>query len=264
MNGILDEIIANKRHEVEAQKHIVSEDQIFEMARSAKRSPLSLSKAVAGNYSGVIAEFKRCSPSRGNIHPNADTESVIKSYVAHGAPACSITTDTRFYGGSITDLMIANKCVDVPLLRNDFFIDKYQIAQSFIAGADAVNLIAAILSRVDIAAMVELAHYFNMEAVVEVHTLKDIEKIPEDTDIVSVSNRNRSTMITDVDSSYNLIGRLPQNMMKITASGICSHYDIHRLRTIGYSGFIIGETFMKKDSPGQALHDFLNPVRHTT
>lgn len=234
------------------------------MARSSKRPTLSLKNAISGNYSGIIAEFKRCSPSRGNIHPNADAQEVIKSYVAHGACACSIMTDTRFFGGSLTDLFIASKCVQVPLLRNDFIIDKYQIAQSYISGADAIILIASILSRNDIAAMVELSHLFNMETIVEVHTIEDIKKVPNDSDMVSVSNRNRDTLITDVDSSYNLIGRLPKDKVKVAASGICSHYDIHKLRTIGYTGFIIGETFMKKESPGQALHDFLNPVKHTT
>lgn len=262
MKGILEAIIANKRNEVAAQKLLISEDQMFDMARSHRRSPLSLRQAITGNYSGIIAEFKRCSPSRGNIHSGADAETVVKGYAANGAAACSIITDTRFFGGSLADLAIASKCVELPLLRKDFIVDKYQIAQSYIMGADAILLIAAVLTKHEMEAMAELAHYFNLETLVEVHDAREIEKIPAQADIVGVNNRNLGNFVVDVDSSYNLISRLPQDMVKIAESGICSHYDIHRLRTIGYSGFLIGETFMKKSSPGQALHDFLNPTKN--
>ncbi|MCH4156920.1 MAG: indole-3-glycerol phosphate synthase TrpC [Muribaculaceae bacterium] len=259
MKSVLESIIANKRVEVEAAKLIISEDQIFEMARQRKREPLSISRAINGNYSGIIAEFKRRSPSKGNIHPCADVREVVPGYEANGAAACSIITDTRYFGGSLADLAIANQYSGIPLLRKDFMIDKYQVAESYIYGADAILLIAAVLSKEEMAGMLELAHYFGMEALVEIHSADEVEKIPLGADLIGVNNRNLHTFVTDVDASFNIFPRLPKEAVKIAESGICSHNDIHKLRTIGYSGFLIGETFMKKDNPGSALYSFLNP-----
>ena len=259
MNSILKSIIENKHREVEATKLLMSEDLMFDLTRRCKRTPLSISKAVKGNYSGVIAEFKRRSPSKGHIHPCADVESVVSSYAKNGAAACSIITDTRFFGGSLVDLALASKCVDIPLLRKDFIFDSYQIAQSYLMGADAILLIAAVLDKDKMERFAEYAHHFGLEVLVEVHNEAEIKFIPDSADMVGVNNRNLNSFVTDVDNSYNLINKLPKDAVKITESGICSPQDIHRLRTIGYSGFLIGETFMKKENPGEALHSFLNP-----
>lgn len=262
MGNFLDMIAANKRREVEAMKMIVSEDRIFALASQMKRQPLSLKGALRGNYSGVIAEFKRRSPLKGNINPDADVETVVRGYVERGAAACSVLTDTRFFGGSLADLAVARKCVHVPLLRKDFMVDKYQVAEAYLYGADAILLIASMLTLEEIEAMMVVAHSFGMEALVEIHSEQEIAKIPACTDLVGVNNRNMSNFAVNLDTSYNLVGRLPEGMARIAESGICSHNDIHRLRTIGYDGFLIGETFMKKDDPAEAMDTFMHPQRY--
>lgn len=263
MNDILDVIVANKRREVAAAKTVITEDQMFSMARQLKRQPLSLKGALSGNYSGIIAEFKRRSPSKGNIHQCAEVEPIVKGYAANGAAACSILTDTRFFGGSLADFDVARQSVHIPLLRKEFTVDVYQIAEAYVHGADAILLIASVLTREEIEAMLVVTHDLGMEAIVEIHNDKEIDKIAACTDIIGVNNRNLRTFTTDVDASYNMIQKLPADIMKIAESGICSHNDIHRLRTIGYSGFLIGETFMKKDDPALALKTFINPPKYT-
>ena len=263
MTDILSAIAASKRKEVEAAKLALPESTIFSMARQSKRQPLSLRGAIGGNYSGIIAEFKRRSPSKGNIHPQADVTAVVTGYAAAGAAACSILTDTPFFGGSLADLDVARAAARLPLLRKEFMVDSYQVAEAYLHGADAVLLIAAMLTRDQIEALTVVAHDFGMETIVEVHNGREIAKIPADTDIIGVNNRNLRNFNTDIDASYNMISRLPKGVMKIAESGIRSHSDLHRLRDIGYDGFLIGEAFMSKDDPGQALRAFINPPKFT-
>lgn len=262
--NILDTIADNKRREVEAMKLIIDEDRMFALARQSKRTPLSLKGAMHGNYSGIIAEFKRRSPLRGNLNPHADVATVVAGYARYGAAACSIITDTRFYGGSITDLAVARKHVQLPLLRKDFLVDKYQIAESFVFGADAVQLIASMLTLEEIESMMVVAHSFGMEVLMDISSEKDIAKIPACTDLIGVNNRDHNSFSVNLDASYNMISRLPKGITRIAESGICSHNDIHRLRAIGYDGFLIGETFMKKDNPAQALDTFIHPPKYDT
>ena len=166
--NIIDIIADNKRREVEAMKQIVSEERLFALARQLKRQPLSLKGALRGNYSGIIAEFKRRSPAKGSINPTADVASVVSGYARYGAAACSIVTDSRFFSGSLTDLAVARRCVHIPLLRNDFMVSKYQIAEAYVYGADAVMLIASMLTLEEIEAMMVVAHDFGMEILLEI------------------------------------------------------------------------------------------------
>ncbi|MGN1245484.1 MAG: indole-3-glycerol-phosphate synthase, partial [Muribaculaceae bacterium] len=184
--NIIDNIAINKRREVEAMKQIVSEERLFALARQIKRQPFSLKGALRGNYSGIIAEFKRRSPAKGSINPTADVASTVEGYARYGAAACSIVTDSRFFGGSLTDLAVARQAVHMPLLRNDFMVSKYQIAESYIYGADAVMLIASMLTLEEIESMMVVAHDFGMEVLVEIHSEREIAKIPACTDLVGV------------------------------------------------------------------------------
>ncbi|MGN1245667.1 MAG: indole-3-glycerol-phosphate synthase, partial [Muribaculaceae bacterium] len=215
---------------------------------------------VNGTPGGIIAEFKRRSPSKGNIHPCADVTTVVSEYARNGAAACSILTDTCFFGGSLADLASARQCVQIPLLRKDFMVDKYQIAEAFLFGADAVLLIASLLSREEIEAMMAVAHDLGMEALVEIHSDDEIDKIPACTDLVGVNNRNLGNFSVDVQNSCNIVGRLPQQFTLIAESGISKPSDILNLRQAGYNGFLIGEAFMKHDNPGAALSSFAHSI----
>ena len=240
-------------------KLAVGESMMADMARRIRRTPLSLSGAINGNYTGIIAEFKRKSPLKGNINPLADAFEVTKGFQTHGASAVAVMTDTRFYGGSLTDLALASKAVTIPILRVDFIIDKYQILESYVYGADAVLLTASFLTTEEIEAMIAVAHRLGMEVLLDISSNDDIKKITPSTDIIGVNNRDYKTFATDIDASYNMMPKLPKELDKVALSGICSHQDIHRLRTIGYSGFLIGETFMKKNNPAEAMYNFINP-----
>ena len=249
--NIIDIIADNKRREVEAMKQIVSEERLFALARQLKRQPLSLKGALRGNYSGVIAEFKRRSPAKGSINPTADVASVVSGYARYGAAACSIVTDSRFFSGSLTDLAVARRCVHIPLLRNDFMVSKYQIAEAYVYGADAVMLIASMLTLEEIEAMMVVAHDFGMEVLLEIHSEREIAKIPDCTDLVGVNNRNLSNFSVNADG-----------FLRIAEGGISSHTALHRLRSIGYNGFLIGENFMKKDDPAEAMNTFIHPQHY--
>ncbi len=261
MEDYLAQTIENKRSEVKAMKLMVSEPQMFDIARRLRRTPLSLSGAIKGNYNGVIAEFKRRSPFRANLNPQADAATVLRGYESCGAAAVAVATDTRFNAGSISDLAVARNVVHIPILRTDLIVDNYQILESYVFGADAVMLVAAILTTEEIEAMTAVAHHFGMEVLLTVGTSSEISKIPTSIDMIGVNNRNLPTQSTNLDISYNMIPRLPAQVTKVSMSGICSHKDLHRLRTIGYSGFIIGESFMKKGNPAEALYNFINPPK---
>lgn len=261
MSNILDTIAENKRREVAAAKRVLTEEQIFSMARQLDRKPLSLKDSLKSKQDGgIIAEFKRKSPSKGGINPCADVETVIRGYEANGAAACSVLTDTRFFGGSLADFDVARGCAGIPLLRKDFMVDRYQIAQAYIHGADAILLIASLLEEEEMKAMAATAHEFGMETLVEIHCEEEIAKIPQGADMVGVNNRNLKTFVTDVDASYKIISRLPADVVKVAESGIRTHSDIQRLHAVGYDGFLIGETFMKNENPPEALRNFLNPT----
>lgn len=261
MEDYLTLSIQNKRAEVEAMKFAVGESQLFDLARRQRRTPLSLKGAVRGNYSGIIAEFKRRTPLQSHLNPQACASSTIKGFALNGASAVAVVTDTRFYGGAITDLATASHVANIPILRVDMLIDKYQILESYVYGADAVLLFAEALARDEIEAMMVVAHRFGMEVVLAVGSPGEIAKIPACTDIIAVNSRNLHTQTINRDTAYNMMSRLPADATKVAMSGICSHNDLHRLRTIGYSGFIIGETFMKKDYPALAMHNFINPPK---
>lgn len=256
MRDILKFITDNKRREVEAMRLIVPEINI-----ATPRKPLrSMSRQLSDSPTGIIAEFKRRSPSRGDIHPMAMVNEVVGGYTSAGASACSILTDTPFFGGALSDLAVARKVTDIPLLRKDFIVDEYQIYQAALFGADAILLIAAVLSAQDIVRYTDLAHRFGLEVLLELHSMSELDSFYSQVDMVGINNRDLTTFHTDPALSMKMARELPGNVVKVAESGLTSMSEVQRLREAGYRGFLIGETFMKEKNPGEALAKFISQI----
>ena len=217
----------------------------------------SLSQALAEDDFGIIAEFKRKSPSKGWIKEDGKPEVIPPSYEKAGAAALSILTDEKYFGGSLDFIKKARPLVNLPILRKDFIIDEYQLFQARHIGADAVLLIAADLGKQEVRALTALAHELGLEVLLELHAEHELDYAEIDVDAVGVNNRNLGTFVTDVQNSFRLAARLPQDKVLVSESGISNPDTIRLLREAGYRGFLIGETFMKTDDPGQALHQFI-------
>ncbi|KAA6316882.1 Indole-3-glycerol phosphate synthase [termite gut metagenome] len=256
MKDILKEIIANKRFEIDIQKQSVSLEQL-QNGLTDKTSRCSMRAALAESSSGIIAEFKRRSPSKGWIKENAEIDRIIPAYTQAGASALSILTDEKFFGGSLRDIRMARTLTDIPILRKDFIIDEYQLYQAKIAGADAVLLIAAVLERGRCEALAGIAHELGLEVLLEIHNSRELLYVTPDIDMAGINNRNLKTFHTDVDTSFQLAEQLPQSVLLVSESGISTPEVVEKLRAAGYRGFLIGETFMKTERPGDTLKDFI-------
>ncbi|WP_320887200.1 indole-3-glycerol phosphate synthase TrpC [Bacteroides clarus] len=284
---ILSEITDYKRIEVELQKQAVSPEQLREQVCDLmENSPAprrSMKRALASSPAGIIAEFKRRSPSKGWIYETAKADEIPAAYEAAGASAISILTDAKFFGGSLRDIRTARPLVDIPILRKDFIIDEYQLLQARIAGADAVLLIAACLTQEECADLTARAHALGLEVLLEIHSPRELAYISKDVDMVGVNNRNLGTFVTDVENSFRIAGQLRQTIagvrnvpdaqgssdtprhlpLLVSESGISHPETICRLRTAGFRGFLIGETFMKTPQPGDALKGFIQGIEET-
>ena len=250
MKDILSEIIANKRFEVDLQKQAISIEQLQEGISEVPTSR-SMKQALASSASGIIAEFKRRSPSKGWIKEEACPEEIVPSYAAAGASALSILTDEKFFGGSLKDIRTARPLVEIPILRKDFIID----------GADAVLLIAAALEPEKCNELAEKAHELGLEVLLEIHSSEELIYIDKKIDMVGINNRNLGTFFTDVENSFRLAGQLPQDAVLVSESGISDPEIVNRLRAAGFRGFLIGETFMKTQQPGETLQNFLQAIQ---
>lgn len=255
MSNILDKIIAYKKEEVKCL------GAISPVAKSAGRTPLSMKSALAQSPTGIIAEFKRRSPSKGEIHPCALPQSVIPGYEEAGATCCSVLTDTPFFGGALTDLAIARACASIPLLRKDFIISRRQILDAALYGADAVLLIAAALTAKEIADLTDYAHDLGLETLLEIHSLEELDKFYFRTDMVGVNNRDLTTFRTDPEFSLKVAAQLPADTVKVAESGLSSPEEVAALRAAGYRGFLIGETFMKEAHPAEALRRLISSLQ---
>ena len=260
MNMILDNIIQNKRLEIASAKAVKPFAALLEEARQAVRPVCSFRQALEHSATGIIAEFKRRSPSKGFIHEGADPEKVVPGYAAAGAAACSVLTDTAYFGGSADDLKKARKRVGLPLLRKDFTIDEYQIAQARIWGADAILLIAAVLTPAETEKLSLFAHSLGLEVLLEIHDACELNRLCPAVDVVGVNNRNLATFATDVRTSFELAGRIPAEYLRSSESGIGSPDTVLRLREAGFRGFLMGENFMKEPDPATALRNFIQAL----
>lgn len=253
--NILDKIIANKKAEIAHHKAQFSIEHLLEPC-FMERSCVSFKNAICKSPTGIIAEFKRKSPSKGWIHPHATIDSVIPAYTTGGAAAISVLTDQDFFGGNLNDLRRASELTNIPLLRKDFIVDEYQILQAKAFGADCILLIAAALRKDEIKHFTSLAHSIGLEVLLEVHEKKELDTIVITPDLIGVNNRNLKTFETSVDVSLSLCDSIPDHVVRISESGISSPETIHQLRQAGYQGFLMGENFMKAESPGSALQEF--------
>ncbi len=265
MADILETIVAHKRIEVAEAKERLPEHELYRQVEALldatdSYKPVSLSAALRQSAAGIIAEFKRRSPSRGWINEPATPEDVVPAYEQAGAAACSVLTDTEFFGGSQQFLQRVRPQVKLPLLRKDFIIDEYQLFEARLIGADAVLLIAADLKLSECRSLIATAHELGLETLLEIHSESELNYCELDTDLVGVNNRNLGTFVTDVQNSFRLINRLPRECALVSESGISDPQTIRLLHAAGYNGFLIGDTFMRTADPAATLQNFIAAI----
>lgn len=230
------------------------------MMQDGNYSRLSMRDSLAKSASGIIAEFKRKSPSKGWIKEEGRPELIPASYSDNGASAISILTDEKYFGGSMDFVRIARPSVACPILRKDFIVDEYQLFQAREIGANAVLLIAADLTKAECKSLAKIAHDLGLETLLETHSESELEYVGDNIDMVGVNNRNLGTFHTDVQNSYRLASLLPKEYLLVSESGISNPQTVRELREAGFRGFLIGETFMKTPNPGEALKDFIDAI----
>lgn len=255
---ILGQIIAQKRTEVADRRSAVSLEELRDRCAPLKGDPpRSLRQALTSQKPGslaVIAEFKRKSPSKGLLRKNADPAAIARGYEAAGAAALSVLTDETFFAGSADDLRAARASVRLPVLRKDFLIDAYQVWESRFMGADAVLLIRSILNPDELSRLHELARSLSLETLWEFHGPEELKglAIPPDA-LIGVNNRDLKTFEVDLGQTERMMAALPSGRLVISESGISTRADLHRLKKMGVSGILIGESLMRSEDPGAAL-----------
>ena len=257
---ILDEITAHKRLEVAALKQRMPLGQLqtkVEAVLAAGSQP-SMRAALAASSTGIIAEFKRKSPSKGWIKEESRAEIIPLSYQDNGAAALSILADGKYFGGSPEFITAARQSgVTLPILYKEFVIDEYQLYMARLVGASAVLLIAAELSKSECRQLMGKAHELGLEVLLEMHSEPELEYAALEADMCGINNRNLGTFVTDVANSFRLAEKLPAETLKVSESGIGSPETLAALRQCGFRGFLMGERFMKEKDPGAALGQFI-------
>jgi indole-3-glycerol phosphate synthase len=258
---ILDEIIAYKKREVASCKELFSIKEL-EAKEFFSRDIYSLKASVLDPAkTGIIAEYKRQSPSKGVINNRDSVDFVTNAYTQGGASGLSVLTDFNYFGGTIEDLIAARKTNQIPILRKEFIVDEFQLIEAKAYGADAILLIAAVLTAAEIKVLFNAAHHLGLEVLLEVHTQEELEKINGHADLVGINNRNLKTFEVDIDNSIKLAKMLPKDLPKIAESGISSVDTINKLKKHGFDGFLIGENFMKAPNPAIAFNDFISKLK---
>jgi len=261
---ILDQINQSKYKEVAARKQLKTIAQL-EKSPFYNRKTYSLKEFLTDKTrTGIIAEFKRQSPSKGTINETADVKSVTMAYSQGGASALSVLTDSQYFGGYTQDLIIAREHNKIPILRKDFMVDSYQIHEAKAMGADVILLIAASLSVDEVEKFASVAHTLGLEVLLEIHCPEELAHINQHIDIVGINNRNLKTFSVDIQTSIDLFDKIPSEFLKISESGISSVQNILKLRNVGFSGFLIGENFMKTSNPELAFAEFVEQLKIST
>ena len=262
MADILEEIVAHKRMEVERFKAELSERDIHRRVEPLLDFGVaSMSQALTASDSGIIAEFKRKSPSKGWIKEEGRANIIPLSYQQNGAAALSILTDEKYFGGSDEFIRAARQVgVKIPVLYKNFVIDEYQLFQARLCGASAVLLIAADLSRQECKSLLNTAHELGLEVLLEMHSEPELEYAKLEPDMCGINNRNLGSFVTDVQNSFRLAALLPKEAVKVSESGISNPETVKALRLAGFRGFLIGENFMKTEDPGHSLAEFIRAI----
>ena len=261
--NILDNIIANKRIEVEAKKELVPVEELERFPHFNSSCNSLVSQLLLDDATGIIAEFKRKSPSKGMINEHVQIGPVVEAYDVHGASGISILTDENFFGGNNEDIIYARDIVRVPILRKDFIIDEYQIVEAKAIGASVILLIAACLTPERVKELALFAKRRGLEVLLEIHNEEELQHICLEVDIVGVNNRDLKTFTVDINRSLELADLIPSEKIKISESGISNINSILTLRQAGFKGFLIGENFMKEPDPSAAFADFVNQLKAT-
>ena len=260
--NILDKIVIRKQEEV-AKAKADKPVSTLEASGYFNRNPYRLREFLLNpERTGIIAEFKRSSPSKGVINGKASVADVTRGYAAAGASALSVLTDQDFFGGSYADLAVAREHNEIPILRKDFIIDEYQIIESKSMGADVILLIAAILTPAQISSFAAKAKELGLSVLLEVHSLEELQRsITTNIDAIGVNNRNLGDFTVDIQNSFNLVNEIPGEVLKISESAISDPAIIKELKQVGFNGFLIGENFMKTDDPAAAMQRFVSELR---
>lgn len=260
MKNILAEIVAHKQIEVAARKLQRSASDLQQSPGFA-RETLSLRHFLQQpEKTGIIAEFKRRSPSKGVINGDVTVQQVTTAYTRYGASGLSVLTDEKYFGGSSDDLQQARSFNQIPILRKDFVIDEYQILEAKAIGADVILLIAECLDAAQVAYLATFAHNLGLEVLLEVHSEAQLEKVTEHTHLVGVNNRDLITFQVDFNRSCELAPKIPADKVKVAESGINDPASIVTLKAAGFQGFLIGEHFMKQEDPARAFENFVQTL----
>lgn len=264
MSDILSEIVAHKRVELETFKSLLSLKELIRQTEPLMDNAVaSMREALMQSESGIIAEFKRKSPSKGWIKEEGKAEVIPLSYQQNGASALSILTDEHYFGGKDEFIVTAREAgVTIPILYKNFVIDDYQLLQARKAGASAVLLIAACLTINECRSLLRNAHDMGLQVLLEMHGENELDYAALEPDMYGINNRNLGTFITKVENSFLMAEKLPKDVCKVSESGISNPQTVKELKAAGFNGFLIGENFMKTENPGMALKEFILEVKN--
>ncbi|MFT6716469.1 MAG: indole-3-glycerol phosphate synthase [Saprospiraceae bacterium] len=253
---ILETIIENKKKEIVQSKKLVSLIELKEQPYF-NRTCLNFPEAIMTG-TGIISEFKRKSPSKGLINGKVSVQEVVSGYAKANVSAVSVLTDTKFFGGTFNDVLLARETIDVPILRKDFMVDEYQLHEAKAMGADVILLIASALSVNQTNELASAAKSLGLNVFLEIHNHDELAHFGSDIDVVGINNRDLKTFTIDIENSIRLSKELPTNVPKVAESGISSPETLLKMKNEGFNGFLIGENFMRSENPGKSCKEFID------
>lgn len=261
--SLLDSILSDKRKETELRRGQAAVP-VLEKQDHFNRECISLVGSLCSpEATGIIGEFKRRSPSRGALAEDADILEVAKGYQMAGASAISVLTDRKYFGGSTDDLRVVRDVVDIPVLRKDFLVEEYQVVEAKSAGADAILLIARLVTPLELLRLAQLSHRLGMEVLTEVHSEEELHPaLDAGADLIGINNRDLETLTVDIRLCERLGPLVPYGTPCVAESGLNSANTIRRLRDFGFQGFLIGEYFMRDPDPAERCRELINQLRH--